>query len=430
MDVFAVNFVNAFKDVDELIFCLFLFSLPFGWSFSIILLLLFLVSRVILLLKERGSYDKKGLLWGIPLLTYFIFGLVSVLYSENSSHGMSIISSQLSLLLIPLLVGVKPFSPNTLNKALNWFVLGNVVTGLIAFLRALVRSFNFDGEKLTFYLSMLNKPHGLLDSDVAGFLFWGESFSTFIHPAYWGMMILFAFSYMFYRYFKGDWENNRWVAVVVMAFLLLLIICNGTNGITLAFAVLSVPCIIIWWHRRGVLKDKIMIFPIVLVALAITLSNPQTRSLVRQVKADQENSLTKRVELFKCMQPALSSVPVMGHGIGDVRELLQDSYIDSGCVQFAERRYNAHNQFLETYLGGGIVGLLTLISVFIVVFVTAFRARNYLILAWGLIILSVMLTENVLFRYNGIVFIAVSYMLIRQFSSPHEKEKDASLSQD
>lgn len=415
MDVFAVKFVSAFEDVDELIFCLFLFALPFGWSLSIVFLLLFLVSRTILLVKEKGTFNKTNILWSIPVLMLFLIGLISVSYSDNTSYALTIVSSQLSFLLIPFLVGFKSFKQHTLNKAFNWFVLGNIVTGIIAFIRAFIRSFYFDGEKLTLFLTLKEKTSNILDSDVAGHLFWGQDFSPFIHSAYWGLMILFAFSYLFFRYYNDEWQNKRWLARGAMAFLLLLIICNGTNGVVLAFALLSVACIVLWWQYRGMLKDRIMIFPIVLVALAISLSNPQTRTLVKQIKSDADNSFSNRIELFQSIRPVLQKTPFFGYGIGDTRDLLSESYIVAKQDEFAKQRLNAHNQFIETYLGLGVPGLMALLMVFISVFIKAWRKKNYLLFSWGLIFIALMMTENILFRYNGIVFFAVSFMLIQQF---------------
>lgn len=416
MDVFAVRFVSAFEDVDELIFCLFLFSLPFGWTISIIMLALLLVSQSINFFRQGMSFDKDNAKWAIPMWAILFVNLISVFYSDNMSHGWSIISSQLSFLLIPFILGFKSRAIEKVQQGINWFVLGNILAGLIAFTRAFVRSFRAESDRLSLYFSFDKSPVNILDSDVGGNYFWGGDFSPFIHPTYWGTMILVSFAYLFYRFFQGHWQKMRGVVFSAMLFLLVLVICNGANGVILAFFLMSVACVIFWWRTGNFMQDKIMVFPIILAALAITLSNPQTRELVRRVKKSEPNSIEKRVELYNLSSNLIAETPFFGYGLGDTRHLLCSEYAEGGNQHYADSRLNTHNQFLDTYLKTGVVGLLTLLSLFGLVVYRAIKTHNFLLLCWAVIMIGIMMSENTLLRYDGILFFTVSFMLIKDLN--------------
>lgn len=413
MDVFAVRFVSAFEDVDELIFCLFLFSLPFGWTFSIIMLALLLVSQGIVFFRQGMSFDKANAQWSIPLWAVLFVNIISVFFSDNSSHGWSIVSGQLSFLLIPLVLGFKSRSIEKIQQGINWFVFGNVLVGIIAVVRAFVRSIRLEGDRLSLYFSFDTSQANMLDSDVGGNYFWGDSFAPFLHPSYWGVMILVSFAYLFYRFFQGHWPNMRVLVISAMLFLLGLIICNGTNGVILSFFLMSIACVVFWWRSGNLLQKKIMVFPIVLAALVITLSNPQSRELVRLIKKSEINSIERRIDLFNTSSSLIANTPFGGYGIGDTRHLLCVEYKEGSQPDFAAAQLNTHNQFIDSYLKTGIPGLVALLAVFVVVFFRAYKTRNFLLLCWGLVMIGIMMSENTLLRYDGILFFTVSFMLIK-----------------
>jgi O-antigen ligase len=95
---------------------------------------------------------------------------------------------------------------------------------------------------------------------------------------------------------------------------------------------------------------------------------------------------------------------LFGTGTGDDEDALLDTYKKNNFKEGYIPRFNAHNQFLQTWLGLGIIGLIILIlNLFIPLFL-AFKERNLYYCIFLILIISFCLTESVLCRQHGVVF--------------------------
>jgi len=79
---------------------------------------------------------------------------------------------------------------------------------------------------------------------------------------------------------------------------------------------------------------------------------------------------------------------------------------------FAKRRYNFHNQYLQTFGTIGIFGFLVLIYLLVMPFITAIKKLDYLVAIFLFIICSSFLTESMLERQAGVAFFAFFYTLL------------------
>ena len=52
--------------------------------------------------------------------------------------------------------------------------------------------------------------------------------------------------------------------------------------------------------------------------------------------------------------------PILGYGTGDGKQVLLDAYKERGLNTLYEKKYNTHNQFLQTGLSLGVIGFLFL----------------------------------------------------------------------
>ena len=92
-----------------------------------------------------------------------------------------------------------------------------------------------------------------------------------------------------------------------------------------------------------------------------------------------------------------------GVGTGNVDEVLTNNLITLNQKELAKQEYNPHNQFLQTGIEIGWIGLLLLIAIVVVGIFYAFKFKNWLLL---LIISNFAfnsLFESMLQRQSGIV---------------------------
>jgi O-antigen ligase len=94
-----------------------------------------------------------------------------------------------------------------------------------------------------------------------------------------------------------------------------------------------------------------------------------------------------------------------------VQEELRKLYERNDLQYALSKNLNAHNQYLQTLLATGIAGLLVLMMVFFLPFMNYRRDKDYLALAFLLIVALNSLTEAILEREAGVLWFTFFYGL-------------------
>ncbi|MBK7816791.1 MAG: O-antigen ligase family protein [Sphingobacteriaceae bacterium] len=118
------------------------------------------------------------------------------------------------------------------------------------------------------------------------------------------------------------------------------------------------------------------------------------------------NGFTTRLAQWECSYIIIKKQPLFGVGIGDTQDELQVEYKKNFLHYSFKDKFNAHNQYFQTTLGLGLVGLVTLVSTLLVAVIVAYRRRNFLYLAFIIIFSACCLTESTLCTQYGVVFYA------------------------
>jgi O-antigen ligase len=96
-----------------------------------------------------------------------------------------------------------------------------------------------------------------------------------------------------------------------------------------------------------------------------------------------------------------------GVGLGDENDLLMREYYKHGYSGYAERRLNPHQQFLQTGISIGWLGIIVLLALFVSLIIASYRT-NDLALYIGAICISVScLFESMLERQVGVIFLSI-----------------------
>ena len=88
-------------------------------------------------------------------------------------------------------------------------------------------------------------------------------------------------------------------------------------------------------------------------------------AVVENPNSKTTESSASRILIWKSSLELIMNKPIIGYGSGDVKDLLIYKYLQNGYFGIAEKKLNAHNQFLQTQLASGIFGLLMLLFIFI-----------------------------------------------------------------
>ena len=101
-----------------------------------------------------------------------------------------------------------------------------------------------------------------------------------------------------------------------------------------------------------------------------------------------------------------------GYGVGDVQTILDNSYINNGYKKIADEHYNTHNQYLQTALTIGIVGLSIFVFCLLFLMFKFISEKEYLSSLILLFFLLTFLFESYLERQNGIIFFSLIISLL------------------
>jgi O-antigen ligase len=93
-----------------------------------------------------------------------------------------------------------------------------------------------------------------------------------------------------------------------------------------------------------------------------------------------------------------------GTGVGDANDALYDAYQQSGLTGAYGHRLNAHNQYLQTFIGMGIGGLLLMIWLTAGQIGRGWMRRNFLLTWFGILITMNFMVESMLQTAAGMIF--------------------------
>jgi O-antigen ligase len=106
--------------------------------------------------------------------------------------------------------------------------------------------------------------------------------------------------------------------------------------------------------------------------------------------------------------------PVFGYGAGDGPDALVERYGVEGYQSLKEQHLNAHNQYTETALAVGVVGLLVMLWWLVMPLIVAWRRKSgqWEVLVLTFIVMFSFLFESILERQMGAQFVALLYAIM------------------
>ncbi len=407
---------------DQYIITIIAFIIPFGIrllpSFIILLGLFWLFTGGIKRIIKFFFHSKERNKFFLFLLIFFYFShLLSLLYTENIRPGTFDLQVKLSFLLLPLfLAGIHRDSID-LNKVLHSFFTGTLVAAILCFFIAIWNSLDFDTGKFLF-----NVQPG--ENYWENFFLYNR-FSVFHHPSYFAMFILFTLAIGFF-YLKPNNESffgNRFI-VITMVFLSVTLFLLSSRAGLLAWFILIIIFGLTFIQKRTRKFYRLMI-PLVILAgvFSLLLIKISRYNTVKEEFKVHENytqesiksSIGTRMVLWEEALHVIKRNFFFGVGQGDIKMELHNQAKKKGYLQIVEKNLNVHNQFLETFVGLGIGGVILLIMLLFGP-VIKLKGKYFELFFYFIIIVTVNLVfESMFNRLAGVFFFAFFYCLFLLF---------------
>lgn len=367
----------------------------------------------------KNSLREKIKLLNNPL--FFVFSSLYFLYvlgmfwTNNIQHGFFELEKKFALFLFPLMFfSIPPLKDSERNKILFYFVTSCVLLSLVCISYASYRAYSAN----SFF--EINPESGY----VTHYFFYFGLSEVFIHPVYFSAYIVFSL-FILFNYYSSSKEVLGTQKRLLIAFLILFLIiflCLLSSRIMIVY--LSICCLFYFFYSllKGQNTNGKIVFGffVLLSMLLAVIYIPAIRSRFSEVINSSyhfENNPEKNKYLsgkldgieMKLAQwyftiEAGKNNQLIGVGTGDDEDELQKKYFDNNFMEGYVPKYNSHNQYFQTWLALGFVGLAILLIAFIVPVFKSLKQNQILYLFFLLLVMFFCLTESILCRQHGVVF--------------------------
>lgn len=379
-------------------------SVKYKLNYYLLLLLAFLIPLerklippvIILLFVSsllNGSFkfkEKKGIL---ALASFYVTYAVGLIYSSNFKYGLFDMEVKLSLLLFPLVFFISKIDMKKVaDNILNSFIDGCFVASILSLVSAAIQ----------YYLYV----------DFNSF-FYGE-LALYGHSSYMALFLCFSSAVIYIRNIK---QNNavkfplKDVFMLALFSLVIFFLVSKTG-------IISILLIHFGFIGYLIIKNKLYLKGTVALVLISTLlfagykAIPEVNNRFNELfntvlseRVDKNSTSAIRKEIWQTSVNILVQHP-FGVGTGDVKDVLIENYTEVGLNYAAEKELNAHNQFLQTALATGVLGLLVLLVMIIYPLYYAIKNKHIIYIIFLCLMTINFLTEAMLETLAGVVFYA------------------------
>lgn len=370
---------------------LYCFCLPFGSLVQSGIVILWGVTALFNLEKQKIIEGLKNkTLWLFYL--YFFIIAISALLSENKSEGMFNIEKSLSFIFLPFFFFCFYWPPQIIIRSLIAFVSGCFIAAVSLLIRAAFYWFN--GHPEYFFYSL---------------------FSDYIHTAYFSMYLMLAIAIIFIYYTKWFKEQKQVLYLsyfMIGLFAVVIFLCRSKLG-TISFFI-CVPLLIFYKYKNffNLKKVLVLIAGMVVIIFSAYKLFPGAFERLKSITNLSVNSIDKtssestavRVLIWKEALGIIGGNFITGVGSGDTNDALYESYRKNGLTGAYEHKLNAHNQYLQTFVGLGFIGFSVFMLLTLGQLVRAILKKNFIFFLFMFLTVINFMVESMLQKAAGVLF--------------------------
>ena len=387
--------------IKHLFYFIFFVGLYYAGRYCVNSLALLVVFLLISSYKEGfRSWKEFPKLLLLPIGFYLIH-IVSSLVSSNTFEARFDLEVKFSFLLLPIIFGFqKQQSKEDFINILRTFVHATTLSTIVLLLINIGRYFH-SGR----------------------FLFYND-YSNMLHPSYLSMYLIFNLIVIVYLFIQKKEKPIYLIISTLISFLTLFIAESKAGQLSALIVIIFLGFKLIpsKFKNIAILSSLILIFTFGYIAkdskrFSFFVKNIEHYSQIKAHPEKIKESTALRILAWSASIDVIKSNPVLGVGSGDIKDELSKVYAERSYNKPLEMHMNSHNQYLETFVGQGILGFTVLLLMFLL---PLFYIHNDTILVQGFILLILLsiLVESMLNTQAGVIFIAFFYSFLLSHLSP------------
>lgn len=360
----------------------------------------------------------------IVLIVLFLWMATSLIWTIDVKRTLSAIPREISLLVLPLsFMAIPAFSEKNKLALLKYYSFSMVIFTIVFFGRAVVR-YALSGDSRVFFY------HGEYDDDFG-------LVPKLLNAIHVSIFVSIAFFYFLSKRIKSktDW--------LVLLTLLIFIVLLSSKNIIVVVGLLT--CVYVFCYANFSRKLKVGFVAIGIISVLGMVSIPkiQDRFMLEFNtmfgKAANENLEIAGVRTTSVHEAwnnekfshgdYLSGTALRVYQIRVFFELFSENDVfwtgfgmNASQLKLFEKekqynlypgygKFNFHNQYVQNFAELGIIGFLLLLIPLIINIKNAIKTKDFVHLAFAIIMVSAFVTESFLWRQRGVTFFVIFYCL-------------------
>ncbi len=367
-------------------------TIPIARLFNINSYAIVLFSLVFLFTPKKKYFIRPNV-YSFFFYSYFALLCLNLLIVDQPDASKTIVK-YLPLLLIPFVLLFVKFK----KVVLEFFVYSIVLSCIICIIHAFVQSKG--------YIFYYHNPSEILD----------------IQLNYLAIFVCFALAIIYHEIIQTNVIKLKHYLFVPILFFSLAVFYNRAGLITCFL--ITLLFIILYFKKFKNFKLAGILAILFIVSTGWILSRPIVQSKFQEIISidlstidNYDNGINSRILSWECSIENIKKGGLLGYGPNNSEEVLTSCYQEKAgedSIPFQEG-FNAHNQFLQTTLDLGLIGLALLLMIYGSVLYLGIKKKDPLLIFYFIILVMFGMTESFLIRQWGFVFFAffTPYLLSR-----------------
>ena len=423
------NLLNESKtNISFLPLVLLMVSIPLKLGINNVFLVVFVVS---ILMNKNKSKLSFSLVLMLPILLFLWMGL-SYFWSIDPSRTINAIPKEIALLIIPLSFSIFLISKSQKQTSIRIYSFAMVFFVVYYLVRAIIRYAITQDSRVFFYHGENEDDYGLVPK--------------LLNAIHFSVFVAIAFFYFFTQEVKT--KLNIGLSLLLFGFIVLL----SSKNIFLVLIILIAIYLLFYSKIANKMRLRNLILFFVVVGLVFSFGKIQERFYLefqsntgKSISHNVVSGLNEGVNnlsiydawnnekfttndffpgtAFRVYQARLffeflEEEPIFWKGFGLNASLIKieekgkkyDVFLGDEKTEGYQMK-NFHNQYIQNFAELGVIGFVLLILILGLNLKNAFKSKDFIHIAFAILMISLFLTESFLWRQRGMVFFALFYCL-------------------
>jgi O-antigen ligase len=395
------SWMDQYEKIKLTILILLVASLPYYLQISNVLIgLAALLTIARLVMMRRWSMLKIDAL-SLAIILYFVLEAVGLLYTEkeNLRIGLFALDKHQGFILMPFIFSDVTLNIKSREKLLLSFVISCSVAALICIgvnLHQSIALYDQYFHEWLFSHDRVSEPIGM-------------------HAVYFALYLSFCILIvlnLLRQHYQSLSGTRLFLVFLLMIYLLVVIVALGGRTTTVALIIAVFVNLIFYARQLRSAKVYVCAALVPVVFAVFILLNPVVKTrfldmLKDNYETSNYGSYFARTHIWVPGIDAIAENILVGVGTGDHQYKLNEKYLEHNYTEGVRLEFNMHNQYLQTALNFGMIGILLLLLIFIIQIKETVRQRDLLYASFLFLFMFACLTEAMLVVNKGTVFFLV-----------------------